>query len=127
MFLRLDCVSAYYQVPLSQESQDKVSFIVDTETGVQRLRYRVSPMGHTSSGDVWVRETDQIFMDESTQAWLQKQMDNLLLEAVGDEEQVVDEMAKKLRIIAQKAKESNIVFSITKMECATETTFSGFN
>ena len=66
-------------------------------------------------------------MDESTQPWLQKQMDDLLLEAVGDEEQVVDEMAKKLRIIAQKAKESNVVFSITKMECAKETTFSGFN
>ena len=94
--MHLDCLSAYYQIPLSKDSKDKVSFIMDTETGVQRLRYHVALMGHTSSGDIWVRETDKIFLDETTQSWLKRQMDDLLLEGVGKKDQAVEEMANKL-------------------------------
>ena len=126
-FLRLDCVSAYYQIPLDEESRDKTSFICDTETGVQRLRYRVCPMGHTSSSDLWVRETDRIFMGPETHPWLSKQMDDLLLEATGPEDQLDEEMARKLTVIAQKAEDNNVVISIVKLDYGSETTYSGFH
>ena len=101
-----------------------MSFIVNTDSGVQKLKYRVAQMGHTSSGDVWVHTTDKIFMDNNTQRFLHKQMDDLLIQSTGAKEHIVEEMAGKLSIVAEKAQKANVVFYIMKMECSEETTFS---
>ena len=81
-------------------------------------------MGHTSSGDLWVKETDKIFMGAETHPWLSKQMDDLLFEATGEEDQLEIEIARKLTVIAKKAEENNVVFSLVKLDYGSETMYS---
>ena len=52
----LDCLGGYWQITLSPKSQKLVAFL--TERGA--LTYPRSPMGLTSSGDIFFYRTDQV-------------------------------------------------------------------
>ena len=71
-FFKMDLISGYHQVELSQEAGKYLNFILPQG----RFTYCVAPMGFVSSGDWFNLLTDRVM--KNTIAGVQKEVDDIL-------------------------------------------------
>ena len=102
IFSRLDASQAYFQIPVSEESSDLLTF----NSPFGRYQYRRMAMGIKSAPEVWQRTADQIFGDIEGCEVL---MDDLLIYAG-----TLEQHNERLRAVLQRAKERNITFNKEK-------------
>ena len=98
-FCKMDCVSGYYQISLTEASSRLTTFILPSG----RYRFKRTPMGLNASSDEWCRRSDEVIKGIRN---TQKIVDDILI--CGE---TMDELIDTIRQVLQKCREHNIVIS----------------
>ena len=112
-FAKLDATHGYFQLALENESSLLTTFLVPTG----RYRYLRAPMGPSSSSDKWCRQSDRAI---EGMPFAKKIIDNILVWADS-----LPELIDRVRQIATKCKELNIILSRKKFMIGNELPFAG--
>ena len=114
IFAKLDALSGYFQVPLTDEASYLTTFLLPSGT----YRYLRAPMGLSSSSDEFCRRSDAVF---AGLPGIRKLVDDILVE--GDD---LDDLEKKLRLILNRCRDHGFVLSKKKFEIGPEVEFAGY-
>ena len=112
-FAKLDAVHGYFQLALDDRLSKITTFLLPSS----RFCYLRAPMGLSSSSDQWCRHSDQALEGIS---FAKKIVDNVLVWA--DD---LPTLYDRIRTIAEKCQDLNIVLSKKKFEVGTEIPFAG--
>ena len=113
LFGKLDILSAFHQIPLSEESQKLTCF----NTHIGKFVYRVLPQGTRISPDIWNIFAASIF----PQDLCLRLADDILLWG-----KTLQELIKKIRAILDICRKHNVVVSRKKFKISTVVTFGGY-
>ena len=114
LFLKLDMLKGYYQVPLDKESADLTTFLLPQG----RFQYTRGVMGCCATNDEFVKRTDVMFAPVKN---LLKCIDDLLI--AQSDEKVFLERAKAVFEICRK---HGITLSRKKMQAGKRVLFAGY-
>ena len=114
LFLKLDMVKSYYQIPLDKESADLTTFLLPTG----RYQYTRGVMGCASTNDEFVKRTDVMFAPVKN---LLKCIDDLLI-AQADKVVFIERVEKVFKI----CRENGITLSRKKMQAGRRVLFAGY-
>ena len=115
VFLKIDAVHGYFQLPLDVESSYLTTFLLP---GKGRYRYLRGPMGLSSTNDEWCRRSDAIL--EGSEGSM-KIVDDVIIQAPN-----YDILWKRAKTVFEKCAELNIAISEKKFECGEKVQFAGF-
>ena len=113
-FCKMDCVSGYHQIGLTEASSLLTTFILPGG----RYRFKRTPMGLNASSDEWCRRSDEVIKGIRK---TQKIVDDILI--CGD---TMDELLDTIRQVLKNCREQNIVISEKKFAIGTTVKFAGF-
>ena len=114
LFMKLDAVQGYYQVPLDEESSKYTTFLLPSG----RFRFTRAPMGMNSSSDGFCMRTDMIF---SRVPKVQKIVDDALLQAA-----TAQELTNSFRIACLAARKNNLTLSKPKLKYGDTIDYAGY-
>jgi hypothetical protein len=114
-FAKLDAVHGYFQVPLDHASSLLTTFLI----AEGKFRYLVAPMGLNSSSDEFCIRTDEAMRDFFE--WLLKIIDDMLVQG-----RTLQEVFQRLRLVLQRARETGIKLSLSKLAVGRSLKFAGF-
>ena len=78
-FCTLDLSSSYWQIPVDEESEDLLTFMAPTNTGLGRYSWRRLPMGLSLSSDKFNKLVENALAKEKGLKNFVKLMDDILL------------------------------------------------
>lgn len=113
VFIKLDAVQGYHQIPLSPDSSDLTTFLLPEG----KFKYLRAPMGLNPSSDAWCERSD-IAIDGLD---VLKIVDDILIQ-----EPTEKAALKTLYDVLLRCREHNITLSRTKLKMGTSVKFAGF-
>ena len=113
VFIKMDCVHGYFQLPLDEESSFLTTFLLPSG----KYRYLRGPMGLKPTNDEWCMRSDAVTEGVPDS---KKMVDDIL---IGAED--LESAVEKARIILIKCREMNITISMRKFEISNEVIFAG--
>jgi len=113
VFLKLDAVQGFYQIPLDEESSKLTTFLLPDG----RWKFTRGPMGMNSTSDEWNIRSDDALHDID----IQKIVDDVLLQGETEQE-VLNLLVKCL----ERCRKHNITLSRKKVEFGESVRFAGF-
>jgi hypothetical protein len=114
VFMKLDAVSGYWQMPVAEEDQHLTTFLLPTG----RYKYLRGPMGLAPTSDEWNIRSDRTIEGLD---WAEKIVDDTLIQAPDPEELWV-----RARIVMTRCREWGITISIKKLQAGSEIPFAGY-
>ena len=115
VFLSADCTSGYFQIPLSKEASMLTCFLVPRG----KFRYTRSPMGLSSSSDVFNQRTDEALHGLTG---VIKLVDDLLVTAPD-----VDTLFERTCALLDRCRAHHITISHRKIKIGFSVKFAGYN
>ena len=112
-FAKLDAVHGYFQLALDEESSKLTTFLLPSG----RYRYLRAPMGLSCSSDEWCRHSDEAI---EGLGFARKIVDDILIWA-----EEIPQLHERIRIVAKRCSELNILLSKKKLEIGSEISFAG--
>ena len=113
-FAKIDLVSAYHQLRIDEKDQELTTFLVPQG----RFCYLRAPMGLSPSGDESCYATDLCL--DGLEGCM-KTVDDVLIEAPD-----IETLAKRVRALMDRFRESNVTVSLGKLQVSTTISFGGF-
>ena len=113
-FAKMDAIHSYFQLALDEESSRLTTFLLPSG----RYRYLHAPMGLSSSSDEWCRHSDRAIEGLN---FAKKIVDDVIVWASS-----IEELSERVRIVARRCQELNIILSRKKFVMGEEIEFAGF-
>lgn len=114
VFLKADCTSGYYQIPLDKESSLLTTFLIPQG----KYCFKRSPMGLSSSSDVFCQRTDEALQNVPG---LVKLGDDLLLAAPN-----LNTLLARAKTLMTRCRENSITLSLRKLDIGDKLPFAGY-
>ncbi len=112
-FAKMDAVHGYFQLALDEESSKLTTFLLPSG----RYRYLRAPMGLSCSSDEWCRHSDRAI---EGLAFARKIVDDILVWS-----NTLPLLHERIKIIAARCADLNIILSRKKFEMGPELSFAG--
>ena len=113
-FCFADCLSGYYQVPLSEAASELTTFLLPNG----KFKYLSSPMGLANSSDEFLIRSDSAILH--CKEFTIKLVDDLLIHAKS-----ITELMDRIRKVMQAMREAKITLSKKKFKIASKGKFGG--
>ena len=112
-FAKMDAVHGYFQLALDEKSSKLTTFLLPSG----RYRYLRAPMGLSCSSDEWCRHSDRAIEGLH---FARKIVDDILVWATE-----LPQLHERIKVIADRCKDLNIILSRKKFEIGSEISFAG--
>ena len=112
-FAKMDAIHGYFQLSVEEESSKITTFLLPSG----RYRYLRAPMGLSSSSDEWCRQSDRAI---EGLPFTRKIVDDILIWADS-----MPSLIERIRIVAKRCQEMNIILSKKKFQIGSELPFAG--
>ena len=112
-FAKMDAINGYFQLSVKEELSKITTFLLPSG----RYRYLRAPMGLSLSSDEWCRQSDRAIESLS---FTKKIVDDILIWA-----DTMPTLIERIRIVAKRCQEINIILSKKKFQIGSELPFAG--
>ena len=109
----MDAIHGYFQLLVEEESSKITTFFLPSG----RYRYLRAPMGLFSSSDEWYQQSDRAIEGLT---FTKKIVDDILIWA-----DTMLKLVERIRIVAKRCQEMNIILSKKKFQIGSELPFAG--